>query len=76
VGDRPDEHDLVAGAVGVDDREARLVARPAAAADDDLVRERRARDALDQRADVTALGDPGPDLGCSAVDASSTLAGQ
>ena len=32
VGDRPDERDLVAVAVGVDDREARLVARPAAAA--------------------------------------------
>ena len=49
VGDRSDEHDLVAGAVGVDDREARLVARPAEPPDDDLVLERRAGDALDHR---------------------------
>ena len=47
VGDRSDEHDVVAGAVGVDDREARLVARPAEPPDDDLVLERRAGDALD-----------------------------
>ena len=49
VGDRPDEHDLVAGAVGVDDREARLVARPAEPPDDDLVLELRAGDAFDHR---------------------------
>ena len=47
VADRPDEHDLVAGALRVDDREARLVARPAAPSDQDLVLERRAGDALD-----------------------------
>jgi hypothetical protein len=47
VGDRPDEHDLVAVAVGVDDREAGLVARPAAPPDEDLVLERRAGNALD-----------------------------
>ena len=54
VGDRPDEHDLVAGAVGVDDREARLVARPAAPPDEDLVLERRAGDALDHVAHSAA----------------------
>jgi hypothetical protein len=48
VGDGANERDLVAVAVGVEDREARLVACPAAPADEDLVLERRARCALDQ----------------------------
>ena len=55
----PDEHDLVAVAVGVDDREARLVARPAAPPDEDLVLERRAGDALDHPVVPTAAPQPG-----------------
>jgi hypothetical protein len=51
VGDRPDQHDLVAGAVGVDDREACLVARPAQPPDHDLVLERRAGDAFNHGVD-------------------------
>jgi hypothetical protein len=47
VGDRAHERDLVAVAVGVDDREAGVVARPATAPDQDLVLEPRARDAFD-----------------------------
>jgi hypothetical protein len=36
VRDRPHEHDLVAVVLGVDHREAGLLAEPAAAADEDL----------------------------------------
>ena len=47
VGDRPDERDLVAVPLGVDDREARLVARPATPPDQDLILKGCTGDALD-----------------------------
>src|SRR3954451_17163423 len=49
VGNRPDERDLVAFPVGVDDREPGLIAGPAASADEDLILERRAGGALAHR---------------------------
>ena len=63
VGERPHQRDLVAVAVGLDDREPRLVARPAEAPDEDLVLERRAGGALDH------LGRSQPHSRCRSPDA-------